>query len=305
MLTAKTFQRMRRIYTLLLLIVVLAGCSQYKRNDEMHTADEILAQADSLENTIYTYADTLALQEAIAVYERTGQAAKKTKAVYHLGKAYLVYEQDSAAYRCFRQAADEFLVLSDSTYYPLSILEMSLIAENCYNSDANATMLHEIRSVQREMIRNKKESKRRQWVWWLAMAIIVAGGGAGTYAAHKRNSAQKANITREDLERNIELLLSQGNIKKTLNWHDYSLFCRTANAYLYNAVDKLQATGAQLKEQDIRFCVLVLTDMSAKEIADIMNLSQNSISNKKTRTAQKLGTIAAELRETIISITLN
>lgn len=68
MLTAKTYQRMRRIYTLLILIVVLVGCSQYKRDDEMHTADEILAQADSLENTIYTYADTLALQEAIAIY---------------------------------------------------------------------------------------------------------------------------------------------------------------------------------------------------------------------------------------------
>jgi len=35
-----------------------------------------------------------------------------------------------------------------------------------------------------------------------------------------------------------------------------------------------------------------------------MNLSQNSISNKKTRTAQKLGTIAANLREQLISITL-
>lgn len=296
---------MRKTTILLLLSVALAGCSSHSRKDEMHTADEILAQADSLENTVYTYADTLALQHAIAVYERTGQTARKTKAVYHLGKAYLVNEQDSAAYRCFRQAADEFLALSDSVYFPLSILEMSLIAENCYNSDANTTMLNELRSVQREMIRGKKEGKRKQWLWWLVMMIVLTGGGAGAYFIYKRKEVNTTRLTSEDMERNIELLLSQGNIKATLNWHDYSLFSRTANAYLYNVVDKLQATGAQLTEQDIRFMVLVLLDLPAKEIADIMNLSQNSISNKKTRTAQKLGTIAAELRKTIISLTLN
>ncbi len=89
-----------------------------------------------------------------------------------------------------------------------------------------------------------------------------------------------------------------------LHWDDYKQFCTTANAYLYDAVDKLQAAQPELSEQDIRFCVLVLVDLSAKEIADIMMLSQNSISNKKTRTAQKLGTIAADLREKLISITL-
>jgi DNA-binding CsgD family transcriptional regulator len=69
-------------------------------------------------------------------------------------------------------------------------------------------------------------------------------------------------------------------------------------------VDKLQAEEKQLTEQDVRFLVLVLLDLPAKEIADIMNLSQNSISNKKTRTAQKLGTIVANLRETLISLIL-
>ena len=76
------------------------------------------------------------------------------------------------------------------------------------------------------------------------------------------------------------------------------------NAYLYNAIDRLSETGLQLSEQDVRFLVLVLLDLPAKEIADIMNLSQNSISNKKTRTAQKLGTIAADLREKLICLIL-
>ncbi len=98
--------------------------------------------------------------------------------------------------------------------------------------------------------------------------------------------------------------MSQGNIIVTLQWRDYPKFCRTSNAYLYNAIDRLQSVSPQLTEQDIRFLILVLLDLPAKEIASIMSLSQNSISNKKTRTAQKLGTIAADLRETIICIIL-
>jgi DNA-binding CsgD family transcriptional regulator len=111
-------------------------------------------------------------------------------------------------------------------------------------------------------------------------------------------------IKRDDLERNIQLLLSQGNVPATLHWDNYTQFCSTVDAYLYNVTQKLRIVEPQLSEQDIRFCVLVLLDLSAKETAAVMRLSQNSISNKKTRTAQKLGTIAADLRETIIRITL-
>ncbi|MBR1877921.1 MAG: hypothetical protein IJ814_02820 [Paludibacteraceae bacterium] len=289
--------------TYIVLLIALAGCAGHVSKEDLQRAEKTLAQADSLENTIYTYADTLALQEAVEVFSRTEQTAQATKAVYHLGKAYLLYEQDSVAALCFRQAADEFLTQSDSVYYPLSILELSLIAERS-SQGGNTTMLQAIRNVQRKMIYDKAQSTRRRSLWRMLLAGILVISAAVSYLIFKRRWARSTSVRREDLERNIELVLSQGNIAATLHWREYNHFCKTANAYLYNIVDKLQAAAPQLTEQDIRFLVLVLLDLPAKEIADIMNLSQNSISNKKTRTAQKLGTIAANLRETIISITL-
>lgn len=294
---------MGRKYIYSILLAVIAGCTPHISEEDMHKADATLACADSLENTIYTYADTLALQEAADVFARTEQTAKATKAVYHLGKAYVLYEQDSLAAVCFRQAADEFLTQSDSVYYPLSVLELSLIAERHGGNGSRTTMLHELRFVQQQMIRRQGRAERSVWIVAAVVFCLLAGAAAGGYFLIRRKPAQAA-VSREDLERNIELVLSQGSAGATLHWQDYSRFCRTANAYLYNAVDQLQAANAQLSEQDIRFCILVLLDLPAKEIADIMNLSQNSISNKKTRTAQKLGTIAANLREKIISITL-
>ena len=294
---------MRKNALYIVLLAMFTGCSSYSGEEALRRAERTLSQADSLENTIYTYADTLALQEAAEVFARRGQTAQATKTVYHLGKAYLVYEQDSSAALCFRQAADEFLTQSDSIYYPLSVLEMSLIAERQEGKGSQNTMLHELRYVQREMIRGKGREARSEWIVAVLAICLFIGTGTGIYFLKRKKPVQTI-VSREDLERNIELVLSQGSVKVTLHWNDYNDFCRSADAYFYSVTEKLQKTGAQLSEQDVRFSVLVLLDLPAKEIADIMNLSQNSISNKKTRTAQKLGTIAANLRETIISITL-
>ena len=294
---------MRRNAVYSILLALLVCCAPRIGEQDLQNADFTLAQADSLENTIYTYADTLALQEAVELFSRTQQTTKATKAVYHLGKAYLLYEQDSLAAVCFRQAADEFLLQSDSIYYPLSVLELSLIAERHGGKGSQTTMLRELRFVQQQMIRRQGRAKRNVWIVVTVVLCLLAGAAASVYLLIRRKPAQ-AVVSREDLERNIELVLSQGSVGATLHWQDYQAFWKTANAYLYNAADKLLAAQPQLSEQDLRFCILVLLDLPAKEIADIMNLSQNSISNKKTRTAQKLGTIAANLRETIISITL-
>lgn len=288
-----------------LVFALMTGCTAPHDNKaDVSSAEAVLTCADSLERTSTVYADTATLQQALRVFtahERT-QAVAKTH--YHLGNAYQALGEDSLAFDSYAQAADLFLVASDSVYYPLSVLEMSLIAERRYNEDGNATMLQAIRTLQRRMIHEKVQNNRRKSLWWLLLLVVIAGVGTAGVILWRRKPAAGLAVTREDLERNIELVQSQGNIVVTLHWRDYPEFCRTANAYLYNTVDRLQAASPQLSEQDIRFLILVLLDLPAKEIASIMSLSQNSISNKKTRTAQKLGTIAADLRETIIRITL-
>ena len=288
-----------------LVFALMTGCmAPHINKEDVSSAKTVLLCADSLERTSTVYMDTASLQEALQVFiaQECTQAVAKTH--YHLGNAYKALGEDSLAFDSYAQAADLFLIASDSVYYPLSVLEMSLIAERKYNEDGNATMLQAIRTLQRRMIHEKVQNNRRKSLWWLLLLVVIAGVGTAGIIIWRRKPAVGAAVTREDLERNIELVLSQGNIVVTLQWRDYPKFCRTANAYLYNAIDRLQSASPQLTEQDIRFLILVLLDLPAKEIASIMSLSQNSISNKKTRTAQKLGTIAADLRKTIICIIL-
>ncbi len=294
---------MKKSVLIIIISSAMFACVSHVEKADLQTAELTLRTADSLENAPHTYADTSALSVAEQVFRSESNTAKQAKSAYHLGRAYQAAQCDSLAFICFSRAADAFLRLSDSVYYPLSVLEMSLIAERQYKENGNATMLQAIRTLQREMIR--KQNSSHLWQSFLGLMIIVlviAIIGVG-YALRKK-STQAVSIQREDLDRNIELLLTQGRITVTLQWDDYKQFCRTVNAYLYNAIDRLSETGLQLSEQDVRFLVLVLLDLSGKEIADIMNLSQNSISNKKTRTAQKLGTIAADLREKLICLIL-
>ena len=295
---------MRHSYLYIFIFFACVGCNIHVPDESIRDAEAILHDADSLEQTTEPYADTVLLQSALRVFAEQNNTAAVAKIFYHLGNAYKVYEEDSLAFVAYAQAADIFLIASDSIYYPLSVLEMSLIAEQRYQEDGNATMLQAIRTIQRKMILDKKENIRWKSLGWVALIIIIAVVIALIVIVRQRKKSHDFSVTQKDLERNIELVLSQGNIPATLHWSDYPQFCKTANAYLYNIVDKLQATEQQLSEQDIRFLVLVVLDLPAKEIADIMHLSPNSISNKKTRTAQKLGTIAANLRETIIRITL-
>lgn len=299
----KTIRVMRKIVVYIIILCALSACVTYDRTTEQ-VADATLRTADSLENALQTYADIVALQYAAETFRAKGQTAKEAKVLYHLGKAYLEEQQDSLAFECFSQAANEFLYLSDSVYYPLSVIELSLIAECRYREEGDATMLQATRTIHREVIQTKTANTRKHNVLILLLTIVLVGAGIAVYAVYHNRKSSSQSVKREDLERNIALVLSQGKIQVALHWDDYKQFCTTANAYLYDAVDKLQAAQPELSEQDVRFLVLVLLDLSAKEIADIMMLSQNSISNKKTRTAQKLGTIAADLREKLISITL-
>lgn len=114
---------MRKIVVYIIILCALSACVTYDRTTEQ-VAETTLRTADSLENALQTYADIIALQDAAETFRAKGQTAKEARVLYHLGKAYLAEQQDSLAFECFSQAANDFLYLSDSIYYPLSVLEL-------------------------------------------------------------------------------------------------------------------------------------------------------------------------------------
>ena len=99
---------MRKIVVYIIILCALSACVTYDRTTEQ-VAETTLRTADSLEYALQTYADLIALQDAAETFRAKGQTAKEAKVLYHLGKAYLAGQQDSLAFECFSQAANEFL----------------------------------------------------------------------------------------------------------------------------------------------------------------------------------------------------
>lgn len=303
---------MQRTLIYIIAISLFALCTSHTRTEDISAARHTLMVADSLAQHVSAepFADTLALIQAYNTFSTTDYLAEHAKACYYLAGAYKTYGNDSVAFEYYKQAANDFLQTSDSVYYPLTIIELHLLAEQQYNEADNITYLEAIRTLQRELAHSQQQQHSTKGLLRIILAvifiiIIVAATITIIFLRRQNNRHEAQPLSRDDLERSITTLLDQGKVQQTLNWHDYTQMCRVANAYMFSFVDKLLATNPDLTEQEVRFLTLVMLDLPGKEIADIMNLSPNSISNKKTRTAQKLGTIAASLRETLISITLN
>ena len=104
-----------------------------------------------------------------------------------------------------------------------------------------------------------------------------------------------------DIESTCQTLLANPNWMKVMQWDDYKSLCRNINVRFYRLEERLQAINS-MKEQEVRLCVLVLMNLSHKEIAGILHCSHTSIGRFKENTAQKLGVHGGELRMRLLEL---
>ena len=104
-----------------------------------------------------------------------------------------------------------------------------------------------------------------------------------------------------DIESTCQTLLANPNWMKVMQWDDYKSLCRNINVRFYRLEERLQAINS-MKEQEVRLCVLVLMNLSHKEIAGILRCSHTSIGRFKENTAQKLGVHGGELRMRLLEL---
>ena len=116
---------------------------------------------------------------------------------------------------------------------------------------------------------------------------------------NKRSDYQQQRI--KELKVICSNLRKNKNLKKELDWDNYDSMCMVVNARLYGIVDKLK-TNQDLTPNDIRICILVLLELSYDEIANMLNLSPNSIAKLKSLTAHKLGTSMKNLYSKLVQI---
>jgi hypothetical protein len=114
--------------------------------------------------------------------------------------------------------------------------------------------------------------------------------------------AMHQNSIEEQLTANCRYLRECTDLRKTIKWHDYNAMCNIVNARLFGIVDKLQQRYTDLKEDDIRFCVLVLIDIPYNQMADILNRSPKTIGKRKELEGKKFGVSMKDLHSFLVHL---
>lgn len=146
---------------------------------------------------------------------------------------------------------------------------------------------------------------------WLMLAYLCAvlisiGLSIWAILIHRRHCRlhhemnQQEQLRLQALQRNIQMLQEAKDLRRELEWDDYSALCSQLDKRFDGFA--LHLTEQGLNEQDIRLCSLVLLGLSHKEVASLLNCSPKSIGKLKDLTARKLHTSGGNLRDTLLSL---
>lgn len=146
---------------------------------------------------------------------------------------------------------------------------------------------------------------------WLMLAYLCAvlisiGLSIWAILIHRRHCRlhhemnQQEQLRLQAMQRNIQMLQEAKDLRRELEWDDYSALCSQLDKRFDGFAVHLTEQG--LNEQDIRLCSLVLLGLSHKEVASLLNCSPKSIGKLKDLTARKLHTSGGNLRNTLLSL---
>lgn len=101
------------------------------------------------------------------------------------------------------------------------------------------------------------------------------------------------------VEETCTMLRQSPHLSKDLNWNDFEKMCYVADQQLCMIASKLRQKQI-LNETEVRLCILVLLDLSRKQISDTLPYSLNSVGKLKDHTAKLLGTTGKNLRDFLL-----
>ena len=108
-----------------------------------------------------------------------------------------------------------------------------------------------------------------------------------------------------DVYQNLQHSIASLNEKDCLSelcWDDDEQFLKKINEKFFSFADKVMNINPKISLRDVRLYMLVLFDFRQKEIADLLNLSLNSIKNTKQVAARKLNSSSKQLKQNLIDI---
>lgn len=143
------------------------------------------------------------------------------------------------------------------------------------------------------------------WYWQRAKKEVHAQTEAVQLAqeAHQQTLEEQRNQRLLALKQHMEQLRVRYPIPDK-KWNDYEKFRNELNQLLLCLFDKL--SEHKLSEKEIRLCIycLLYKDASTKTLAEYIIYSSVGIRTFKQRTAQKLGTTAANLYDYLVNLAI-
>jgi len=106
-----------------------------------------------------------------------------------------------------------------------------------------------------------------------------------------------------EIENRCNILRNSQDLKGHIHWRQYTEMCLFIDQYFFLLASKLKQQP-NLKERDVRMCILVLLNLSYNEIAELMYVEERSVGKLKERTAKKLKTSKKNMHKTLLEIVL-
>jgi len=148
----------------------------------------------------------------------------------------------------------------------------------------------------------------RPYDWrWLYMAIAILAFMltafgirylAYRYLRFHRDTQLYSQNRMKTLEQACAILshMPTDQLVQELNWHNYEQMCTIVNTRMVNIVGQLSKNKPPLSDKEIRLCILVLLNLSRKQMADMLVYAESGIGKLKHSTARKLGTTSKNMR---------
>ena len=159
-----------------------------------------------------------------------------------------------------------------------------------------------------QLMENELNRTNSPWLMLAYLCAVLISIGLSIWAIliHRRHCRlhhemnQQEQLRLQAMQRNIQMLQEAKDLRRELEWDDYSALCSQLDKRFDGFA--LHLTEQGLNEQDIRLCSLVLLGLSHKEVASLLNCSPKSIGKLKDLTARKLHTSGGNLRDTLLSL---
>lgn len=132
------------------------------------------------------------------------------------------------------------------------------------------------------------ESNSRQW-WGIGLVVLAMAGGVLLWKLNSRRNKQKREEIKKlmpnDIEEQLARIADMGQQPSAEDWERLRQHILQGNP---SWEDKLHREDIELTPRDLQLCLLSTTSLRSKQVATLLNVSQQNLRNLRVRLYTKV-----------------